>query len=207
MKSRAVPFTKGNFLLSFLSLAGGQDVTCGPGKTKEKVTLGEGDSSTFHTQAQYGPGVNCKVTYKRKKKAKCDLSFSCEEFEVPNPKAKCSGRGDFFKINKQKYCQTTGPDIPTTKKALKVLFKSNKKSEGGLGGYCTAKCMSEQPTTEANSTSESAGAYNASSGYTQAWLRGPGDVVAHVHEGIELAGGKGFVGAGSKGRKNMVVTG
>merc|ERR1719430_759744 len=82
MKSRAVPFTKGNFLLSFLSLAGGQDVTCGPGKTKEKVTLGEGDSSTFHTQAQYGPGVNCKVTYKRKRKAKCDLSFSCEEFEV-----------------------------------------------------------------------------------------------------------------------------
>merc|ERR1711970_922320 len=74
---------------------------------------------------------------------------------VPNPKAKCSGRGDFFKINKQKYCQTTGPDITTTKKALKVLFKSNKKSEGGLGGYCTAKCMSEQPTTEANSTSES----------------------------------------------------
>jgi len=50
------------------------------------------------------------------------------------------------------------------------------------------------------------GGYTASSGYTQAWLRGPGDVVAHVHEGIELAGGKGFVGAGSKGTKNMVVT-
>merc|ERR1719370_1313732 len=138
-----------SLLLSFLSLAGGQDVTCGPGKTKEKVTLGEGDSSTFHTQAQYGPGVNCKVTYKRKKKAKCDLSFYCESFDITNPKPSCSKKGDFFSINKEKYCQTTGPDITTSKKALKVLFKSNKKRKGGPGAKCTAVCgfpITEEPT-------------------------------------------------------------
>jgi len=61
-------------------------------------------------------------------------------------------------------------------------------------------CSSNEVTTPPTTGSTN------SSGYTQAWLRGPGDVVAHVHEGIELDGGNGFVAVGSKGTKSMVVT-
>jgi len=40
------------------------------------------------------------------------------------------------------------------------------------------------------------GSNTGSKGYTQAWLRGPGDFVAHVHEGLELADASGFVAVG-----------
>jgi len=40
------------------------------------------------------------------------------------------------------------------------------------------------------------GSNTGSKGYTQAWLRGPGDFVAHVHEGLELADASGFIAVG-----------
>merc|ERR1719234_2968240 len=40
------------------------------------------------------------------------------------------------------------------------------------------------------------GSNSGSKGYTQAWLRGPGDFVAHVHEGLELADASGFIAVG-----------
>jgi len=52
---------------------------------------------------------------------------------------------------------------------------------------------------------ENSGGGSGSSGYTQAWLRGPGNEGGHAHEGIELADGKGFVAAGSKGENRFLV--
>merc|ERR1712055_286338 len=40
------------------------------------------------------------------------------------------------------------------------------------------------------------GSNTGSKGYTQAWLRGPGDFVAHVHEGLELTDASGFIAVG-----------
>merc|ERR1712179_378049 len=51
-------------------------------------------------------------------------------------------------------------------------------------------------TTAAPTTGSTGGSNTGSKGYTQAWLRGPGDFVAHVHEGLELADGSGFVAVG-----------
>merc|ERR550519_2297513 len=50
------------------------------------------------------------------------------------------------------------------------------------------------PSTSASGTT--GGSNTGSKGYTQAWLRGPGDFVAHVHEGLELADASGFVAVG-----------
>jgi len=46
------------------------------------------------------------------------------------------------------------------------------------------------------------GSSTGSKGYTQAWLRGPGDYVAHVHEGLELADASGFVAVGETSDEN-----
>jgi len=53
------------------------------------------------------------------------------------------------------------------------------------------------PAPPAETTSGTTGGSNTGSkGYTQAWLRGPGDFVAHAHEGLELADASGFVAVG-----------
>merc|ERR1712156_35955 len=46
------------------------------------------------------------------------------------------------------------------------------------------------------------GSNTGSKGYTQAWLRGPGDYVAHAHEGLELADASGFVAVGETSDEN-----
>merc|ERR1711936_362588 len=55
---------------------------------------------------------------------------------------------------------------------------------------------SGMPPTGGNGTGTTGGSNTGSKGYTQAWLRGPGDFVAHVHEGLELADASGFIAVG-----------
>merc|ERR1711974_576749 len=57
-------------------------------------------------------------------------------------------------------------------------------------------------TTAAPTTGTTGGSNTGSKGYTQAWLRGPGDFVAHVHEGLELADASGFVAVGETSDEN-----
>jgi len=83
-------------------------------------------------------------------------------------------------------------------------------------GSDNVKCVREEGTTSGpvSTNAPVTGSTNApvtnappvaGTGYSQAWLRGPGDVVAHVHEGIELADKSGFVGVGNSATQ-MVVT-
>merc|ERR1712061_862915 len=100
-----------------------------------------------------------------------------------------------------------GPDVTVNGRTLNVLFRSNKRSKGGSGAKCAASCIDTSApattttappaTTAAPTTTGTTGGSNTGSkGYTQAWLRGPGDFVAHVHEGLELADASGFVAVG-----------
>jgi len=52
------------------------------------------------------------------------------------------------------------------------------------------------------SSGTTGGSNTGSKGYTQAWLRGPGDYVAHAHEGLELADASGFVAVGETSDEN-----
>merc|ERR1712013_951765 len=58
------------------------------------------------------------------------------------------------------------------------------------------------PPTGGNGTGTTGGSNTGSKGYTQAWLRGPGDYAAHAHEGLELADASGFVAVGETSDEN-----
>jgi len=95
------------------------------------------------------------------------------------------------------FCFGPGPDVP---------FCRDPTTAGPTTTKSTSISTPQDPTStdttsSADSTSSEAagttgGSNTGSKGYTQAWLRGPGDFVAHVHEGLELADASGFVAVG-----------
>lgn len=148
------------FILVFIFLyVEGQDVTCEAGRSSTKIIIKPGESFTFRTQSgtQYGPKVNCKVTYKKQKKCP-GLRFSCESFSVNSPNSKCKG-GDRLQVwtketKTKKFCKTSGPDVTTTGGTMKVVFISNKK-KNGAGAVCTAQCTDAETTTTTTTTTPS----------------------------------------------------
>jgi len=134
--------------------------TCPPGESKKTITLGVGDSVDFSTQDAdyYGKNVKCVVKFKKAKKAKCELNFSCSKFFLDAKNSNCHKalrcKGcDVLKIGKAKYCHygphaSHGPHGST----LNVLFRSMKRSKGGKGAECEATCVDPDdwtPTTVA----------------------------------------------------------
>merc|ERR1711962_740305 len=131
-----------------------QGYTCPPGKSKKTITLGVGESVDFSTQDadSYGKNVKCVVKFKKAKKAKCELNFSCSAFTLTAKNSNCNRGSDFLKIGKEKFCEDNSPDVTVAGRTLNVLFRSNKKSKGGEGAECEATCVDpddETPTTVA----------------------------------------------------------
>merc|ERR1711962_1262545 len=131
-----------------------QGYTCPPGKSKKTITLGVGESVDFSTQDadSYGKNVKCVVKFKKAKKAKCELNFSCSAFTLTAKNSKCNKGSDFLKIGKEKFCEDNSPDVTVAGRTLNVLFRSNKRSKGGEGAECEATCVDpddETPTTVA----------------------------------------------------------
>jgi len=132
----------------------GDDVTCKKkGKFSKTVTIGNGDSYSFNTQAKkkYGGNVKCSVTYKRG--SSCSkLKFSCSKFNINSKKSNCKGKSaDRMIVQEQgqkpkSYCKTNSPDVSTTSNSLKVSFISNKKKHS-TGAKCTVECDGEATTT------------------------------------------------------------
>jgi len=204
--------------LLLASLLHVEGYTCPSGKSKEMITLAVGESVDFSTQETdtYGKNVKCVVKFKRGKRSKCKLNFSCSAFTLTAKNSNCNKGSDFVKIGKEKFCEDNSPDVTVTGRTLNVLFRSNKRSKGGEGAECTATCIDNEEvstttpaastapptttpspaTTAAPTTGSTGGSNTGSKGYTQAWLRGPGDFVAHVHEGLELADASGFIAVG-----------
>lgn len=145
-------------LLSAALVAESAGVRCGKSKTKKTVTLKKGDSVAFSTQARakYGKKVNCAIMFKRQKKQKCQLSFSCSSFDLTAANSGCTKTSDFMVIGGKKYCKRNSPSVTVKGTILKVVFKSHKKSRGGRGAKCSASCTSSTPppaTTAAPGTS------------------------------------------------------
>merc|ERR1711962_424460 len=131
-----------------------QGYTCPPGKSKKTITLGVGESVDFSTQDadSYGKNVKCVVKFKKAKKAKCELNFSCSAFTLTAKNSNCNRGSDFLKIGKEKFCEDDSPDVTVAGRTLNVLFRSNKRSKGGEGAECEATCVDpydETPTTVA----------------------------------------------------------
>merc|ERR1711962_551855 len=131
-----------------------QGYTCPPGKSKKTITLGVGESVDFSTQDadSYGKNVKCVVKFKKAKKAKCELNFSCSAFTLTAKNSNCNRGSDFLKIGKEKFCEENSPDVTVAGRTLNVLFRSNKRSKGGEGAECEATCVDpddETPTTVA----------------------------------------------------------
>merc|ERR1711962_1612326 len=131
-----------------------QGYTCPPGKSKKTITLGVGESVDFSTQDadSYGKNVKCVVKFKKAKKAKCELNFSCSAFTLTAKNSNCNRGSDFLKIGKEKFCEDNSPDVTVAGRTLNVLFRSNKRSKGGEGAECEATCVDpddEAPTTVA----------------------------------------------------------
>merc|ERR1712012_907424 len=131
-----------------------QGYTCPPGKSKKTITLGVGESVDFSTQDadSYGKNVKCVVKFKKAKKAKCELNFSCSAFTLTAKNSNCNRGSDFLKIGKEKFCEDNSPDVTVAGRTLNVLFRSNKRSKGGEGAECEATCVDpddETPTTVA----------------------------------------------------------
>merc|ERR1712223_651320 len=134
-----------------------QGYTCPPGKSKKTITLGVGESFDFSTQDadSYGKNVKCVVKFKKAKKAKCELNFSCSAFTLTAKNSNCDRGSDFLKIGKEKFCEDNSPDVMVAGRTLNVLFRSNKRSKGGEGAECEATCVDpddETPTTVAPPT-------------------------------------------------------
>merc|ERR1711962_1656231 len=112
-----------------------QGYTCPPGKSKKTITLGVGESVDFSTQDadSYGKNVKCVVKFKKAKKAKCELNFSCSAFTLTAKNSNCNRGSDFLKIGKEKFCEDNSPDVTVAGRTLNVLFRSNKRSKGGEG--------------------------------------------------------------------------
>jgi len=149
--------TTGTRLFVLLLLVGtfwveAEDVTCGPKKTTKKITIEDGDSFTFKTQAgtKYGGKVKCSVTYTRDQSCPA-MRFSCDTFALSSTKDTCQG-GDKMAVVangvNQKYCQNNSPDETTTGKSIKVKFTSNRNGHDS-GAECRVECLSEETTTTA----------------------------------------------------------
>jgi len=146
--------------LLLVSLLHVEGYTCPSGKSKETITLAVGESVDFSTQETdtYGKNVKCVVKFKRGKKSKCKLNFSCSAFTLTAKNSNCNKGSDFMKIGKEKFCEDNSPDVTVNGRTLNVLFRSNKRSKGGDGAVCTATCISNDeastsvPPTEPPST-------------------------------------------------------
>merc|ERR1712110_1274639 len=130
-------------LLLLAALSHAEDYTCPAGKSKETITLAVGESVDFSTQENdaYGKNVKCVVKFKRGKRSKCKLNFSCSAFTLTAKNSNCNKGSDFMKIGKEKFCEDNSPDVTVNGRTLNVLFRSNKKSKGGSGAKCTASCI------------------------------------------------------------------
>merc|ERR1712110_950853 len=130
-------------LLLLASLSHAEDYTCPSGKSKETITLAVGESVDFSTQENdaYGKNVKCVVKFKRGKRSKCKLNFSCSAFTLTAKNSNCNKGSDFMKIGKEKFCEENSPDVTVNGRTLNVLFRSNKRSKGGSGAKCTASCI------------------------------------------------------------------
>merc|ERR1719347_397327 len=153
---RARGLIPATLVLALVGSITSQDVVCGPGTTKHTVTLEKGSSLTYRTQegSTYGKKVKCLTTIKRggRRATKCqNISFSCTSFDVANKKTLCT-RGDKMVADKMKYCQTTGPNIISKKKKIKVNFLSKKNSKGAPGANCTIQCLNNNQLTTAPPT-------------------------------------------------------
>jgi len=173
--------------LLLVSLLHVEGYTCPSGKSKETITLAVGESVDFSTQETdtYGKNVKCVVKFKRGKKSKCKLNFSCSAFTLTAKNSNCNKGSDFMKIGKEKFCEDNSPDVTVNGRTLNVLFRSNKRSKGGDGAECTATCISneeastsvpptEPPTTTptpATTAAPTTGAarYNFLAGLSYSW--------------------------------------
>merc|ERR1712158_350181 len=142
-RSRKMRLIWTSLALVLASLWQVQGYTCPPGKSKKTITLGVGESVDFSTQDadSYGKNVKCVVKFKKAKKAKCELNFSCSAFTLTAKNSNCNRGSDFLKIGKEKFCEDNSPDVTVAGRTLNVLFRSNKRSKGGSGAKCTASCI------------------------------------------------------------------
>jgi len=141
--------------LLLASLLHVEGYTCPSGKSKETITLGVGESVDFSTQETetYGKNVKCVVKFKRGKRSKCKLNFSCSAFTLTAKNSACNKGSDFVKIGREKFCEDNSPDVTVNGRTLNVLFRSNKRSKGGEGAECTASCIdTEEVSTTPAST-------------------------------------------------------
>jgi len=154
------------FILSLslvLALVQCEDYSCPKGKSRVKrIVLSPGDSVSYNTNyengATYYPKTKCPVQFKAHKKCKDGIKFSCSGFDLPNRsgEAKKCKKGDKLILGRTAYCGSEGPDDVTltgkaARKGLKVLFVSDKKTQGD-GAQCTAQCLDGAATTEAPTT-------------------------------------------------------
>jgi len=169
-------------VLVFAESAVNADVVCGPGRTRERVTLKAGSVVSFSTQSglEYGKRVSCAVIYKRAKRNDCKLSISCSKFNLAeNNSPECKGRGaDYMFVNRERFCNTEGPDVTMKGSKLKVGFKSSGKSEGGEGANCTVSCLASGP----QSTVTPGPAANCTCGLAQRSFRIVGGQETEVNE-------------------------
>merc|ERR1719325_245717 len=181
-------------LLASLALVLAEDYTCPAvtDETEEDFGVGAGDSFSFHTNdgGKYARNMQCQVNYIMDASCK-KMKFSCNPFRLGKGDflyvQKGNGRPKKFKKNKMKAQQSNGD--------MSVRFTSNKKKEAS-GARCTIKCVKAAPgATTPTGPGSGSGNSTASSGYSKAWLRGEGPA-AHVHEGVRLADGSGWVAIG-----------
>merc|ERR1712055_213945 len=162
-----------------------QGYTCPPGKSKKTITLGVGESVDFSTQDadSYGKNVKCVVKFKKAKKAKCELNFSCSAFTLTAKNSNCNRGSDFLKIGKEKFCEHNSPDVTVAGRTLNVLFRSNKRSKGGEGAECEATCVDpddETPTTVAPPATTPPPLVTTAAPTTGGVTSGPGVTVPNV---------------------------
>jgi len=175
--------------LLLASLLHVEGYTCPSGKSKEMITLAVGESVDFSTQETdtYGKNVKCVVKFKRGKRSKCKLNFSCSAFTLTAKNSNCNKGSDFVKIGKEKFCEDNSPDVTVTGRTLNVLFRSNKRSKGGEGAECTATCIDNEEaststpaaSTEAPTTTPSPATTTAAP-TTGGATSGPGVTVPNV---------------------------
>merc|ERR1712158_289071 len=166
--------------LLLASLLHVEGYTCPSGKSKETITLGVGESVDFSTQETdtYGKNVKCVVKFKRGKRSKCKLNFSCSAFTLTAKNSNCNKGSDFMKIGKEKFCEDNSPDVTVNGRTLNVLFRSNKKSKGGSGAKCTASCIdTSAPATTTTAAPATTAAPTTTGGSVTS---GPGVTVPNV---------------------------
>merc|ERR1711974_268872 len=123
-----------------------RDFTCPSGNSKETITLGFGESLGFSTQETdtYGKNVKCVVKFKRGRRSKCKLKFSCSAFSLTAKNSDCNRGSDFVRIGGDKFCADDSPDVTVNSRTLNVHFHSQRRSRGGTGAECTATCIGPQ---------------------------------------------------------------